>query len=132
MTTVPMCSERKWFRVLPLALVMGSIFFLSHQPGGSFSLPKITHIDKLLHCLLYAVLGLTAIAALPTQFRQRTVLASSMVVLFCLGYGISDEFHQSFIPGRTSDVFDVMADGAGGVLAVVCAWGWGGRRWRGE
>jgi VanZ family protein len=128
-----MCSEKKWFRVLPLALVMGSIFFLSHQPGGSFSLPKITHIDKLLHCLLYAVLGLTVIVALPPQFRQRrTVLASSMVVLFCLCYGISDEFHQSFIPERTSDVFDVMADGAGGVLAVVCAWDWGGRRWRGE
>ena len=28
-------------------------------------------------------------------------------------YGISDEFHQWFVPGRTADVHDVMADAIG-------------------
>ena len=124
-----MYPERYWLRLLPVTLVMGSIFFLSHQPGNSFSLPKIENIDKLLHCLLYAVLGLAALWALSPQFRQkRPVLAAVGIVLFCLFYGITDEFHQSFIPGRSCDVFDVMADASGGVLAVICGWGW--RRWR--
>ena len=114
--------------MLPVTLVMGTIFFLSHQHGGSFSLPKISNIDKVLHCLLYAVLGLAALWALSPQFRQqRPVMAGVGVVLFCLVYGISDELHQSFVPGRSCDIFDVMADVSGGVLAVVCGWGW---RWR--
>jgi len=122
-------AERKWLRVLPVTLVMGIIFFLSHQPGSSFSLPKIVHVDKLLHCLLYAVLGLAAFIALQPQFLQeRPLLASGSVVLFCLFYGITDEFHQSFIPGRNGDVFDVLADASGGVLAAVGGWGW--RWWR--
>jgi len=120
-----MYPERCWLRLLPVTLVMGSIFFLSHQPGSSFSLPKIENIDKLLHCLLYAVLGLAALWALSPQFQQeRPILAGVGIVLFCLFYGITDEFHQSFIPGRSCDVFDVMADASGGVLAVVCGWGW--------
>ncbi len=129
MIAVPRCSESKWLRVVPVTLVMGTIFILSHQPGGSFSLPKVSNIDKLLHCLLYAVLGLAALLALPPQFRQqRPVMAGVGVVLFCLLYGISDEFHQSFIPGRSCDVFDVLADVSGGVLAAVCGWGW--QLWR--
>ena len=129
MTAVPRYLERKWLRVLPVTLVMGIIFILSHQPGGSFSLPKISNIDKVLHCLLYAVLGLASLWALSSQFRQqRPVLAGVGVVLFCLLYGISDEFHQSFIPGRSCDVFDVLADAYGGVLAAGCGWGW--QLWR--
>ena len=129
MTVAPICSGNVWLRRLPVTLVMGVIFFLSHQPGGSFSLPKIINIDKVLHCLLYAVLGLTALWALPPQFRQqRPVLAGVGVMLFCLFYGITDEWHQSFIPGRSCDIFDVMADASGGVLAGVCGWGW--QLWR--
>ena len=129
MTAVPRYSGIDWLRVVPVTLVMGTIFFLSHQPGSSFSLPKIVHIDKLLHCLLYAVLGLAALLALPPQFRQlRPILASSAVVLFCLFYGITDEFHQSFIPGRNCDAFDVLADASGGLLAAICGWGW--QLWR--
>jgi VanZ family protein len=33
-------------------------------------------------------------------------------------YGITDEFHQSFIPGRTADALDVAADVAGGLLGT--------------
>ena len=125
MTAVPRCLDRKWLRVVPVTLVMGIIFFLSHQQGSNFALPKIVPIDKLLHCLLYAVLGLAALMALPPLFRQqRPLLASSLVVLICFFYGITDEFHQSFVPGRNCDVFDVLADASGGVLAAVCGWGW--------
>jgi VanZ family protein len=107
---------------------MGSIFFLSHQPGDSFSLPDIINIDKALHALVYTILGLAAFLALSPSLQQRhPLLSSGAVVLFCLLYGITDEFHQSFIPGRCSSGGDLIADTLGGVLAVI-VW-WGGQRW---
>lgn len=122
-------GQGPWLRLLPLSLVMGTIFVLSDQPGTSFSLPDIVNIDKVLHCLVYTALGLTALWALPPRFRrQRPLPASVVVVLFCLGYGLSDEFHQSFVPGRFASLGDLVADTVGGLLAVALCWGW--RLWR--
>lgn len=124
-----MARQTHVYRLIPLFLAMGALFYQSHQTGDSFTLPDINHIDKVLHCLAYAVLGCTFLFALPPQWRQqRPVPASWATVVFCLLYGISDEFHQSFIPGRFAGIDDVAADFAGGVLAVAAYWAW--RRWR--
>jgi VanZ family protein len=40
-------------------------------------------------------------------------------VVFCAAYGVSDEFHQSFVPGRDATVWDVLKDVVG---AVIGAW----------
>lgn len=118
-----------WLRCVPTILVMGFIFLLSHQPGDSFSLPDVVNIDKVLHCLIYTALGLTALFALPPDWRrQHPIKAGIAVVLFCLCYGVTDEFHQSFVPGRMPSCADVAADALGGLLAVV---GWSGHDvWR--
>ncbi len=44
------------------------------------------------------------------------------VIIFCSFYGVFDEWHQSFVPGRNSDVFDWLADTMGGVFAAGIAW----------
>ncbi|MCL1979693.1 MAG: VanZ family protein [Proteobacteria bacterium] len=117
------------YRLIPLLLAMGALFYQSHQPGDSFTLPDISNIDKLLHCGAYAVLGGSFLFALTPQWKRRhPVLAGWAAILFCLLYGIFDEFHQSFIPGRFAGIDDVAADFAGGVLAVAGDWGW--RRWQ--
>lgn len=117
--------RKKGYRLLPATLVMGSIFYLSHQPGDSLSLPDIVNIDKFVHSLAYAVLGLAFLFALPPSRRQRhPFLAGCSTVLFCLLYGVTDEFHQSFIPGRNCSGADVVADGVGGCLAAIANWCW--------
>jgi VanZ family protein len=111
--------------MLPVILVMAGIFYQSHQPGDSFSLPNIINIDKFLHVLVYAVLGLSFLFALPPhRRRQRPFLTGCAVVLFCLFYGAIDEFHQSFIPGRFAGGADLAADAGGGLLAAIGYWGW--------
>jgi VanZ family protein len=40
-------------------------------------------------------------------------------------YGVSDEWHQSFVSGRTSDLLDVAADASGASLAAVVLWACG-------
>ncbi len=110
------------FRFIPLIAVMGIIFFLSNQPGDSLDLPDIPDLDKGLHCIVYGVLALSALFAVPEyKYQANPFWVSFLVVLFCLLYGISDEFHQSFIPGRFPSVLDLVADTIG---AVVVVWIW--------
>lgn len=99
---------------------MAAIFYQSHQPGDSFTLPQVVHIDKLLHLLVYTVLGLAFLYALPPRWRQRRpLMAAATTVVFCFLFGVSDEAHQSFVPGRFADPADLVADTGGGLLAAL-------------
>ena len=44
---------------------------------------------------------------------------SFIVVLLCLLYGITDEYHQSFVEGRTPDLKDLINDTIGATLAMM-------------
>jgi len=44
---------------------------------------------------------------------------SFIVVILCVLYGISDEYHQSFVPGRSPDLLDIRNDTIGAVLAMI-------------
>ena len=115
-----MSPRPPWLRVLPLVAVMTTIFVLSHQPGDTLPLPAVVNLDKLLHLLAYTTLGLCFLLALPPGWRTRRPRAAAVAtVLFCLAYGLSDEFHQRFVPGRFSGVDDLVFDTLGGLLAVV-------------
>lgn len=115
-----MALRYRWYRLLPVTLVMGGIFYLSHQTGDSLALPDIVNIDKFLHCLVYTVLGVSFLYALPPSWRHRhPLLAACATVLFCFGYGISDEMHQFFVPGRFASAGDLLADALGGLLAAM-------------
>ena len=111
-----------WLRVLPMLAVMGLIFYLSHQPGDSLHLPAIPQIDKLAHGTIYLILAVTVVFALPEagkeRWRGRIVL---LTVAICLLYGLSDEYHQSFVPGRTPSGWDLAADTVGATLGAL---GW--------
>jgi len=37
----------------------------------------------------------------------------------------SDELHQTFVPGRTGQVSDVLIDTTGGAIALLAVWLWG-------
>ena len=115
-----MSPRPSWLRVLPLVVVMTLLFVLSHQPGDTLPLPAVVNLDKLLHLMAYTTLGLSFLLALPPDWRTRRPRAMAVcTVLFCLCYGLSDEFHQRFVPGRFSGVDDLVFDTLGGLLAVT-------------
>ncbi len=95
------------------------IFWQSHYPAPK-TLPDFRLKDKLLHITAYALLGVLFCRAL---IADRGVKSRSIAiwgaVLFTTLYGISDELHQFFIPSRTADVMDVLADGVGAVLGSL-------------
>lgn len=118
------------FKIVPLLGVMGTIFYLSHQPGDSFDLPHLIFFDKLLHAVAYGVLAATVLFAAPVWLKRKSLVLTAIVaVIFCFLYGMSDEFHQSFIPGRFVSGWDVVADVFG---ALVVAGFWQRRMRKGE
>jgi len=104
-------------RLIPMACVMGIIFLLSHQPGDSFSLPLFSGFDKLGHMAVYSMLAGATLFAFNSQIRQKSpYIVVCLTVIFCLGYGLSDEFHQSFVVGRFASGGDVVADTMGALM----------------
>ena len=99
--------------------IMGIIFYVSHQPGDFVQLMPITGLDKIMHLVAYGILAAAFLYALhPFARSSNHTVISVMAVIFCVLYGLTDEFHQSFIPGRVVSLLDVVADGLGALLTV--------------
>ncbi len=91
------------------------IFFLSSEstvpgPVGEFNLATPLHV------LEYAILGVLLSAALGLE-KWAVVFA----VLIASVYGVSDEFHQSFVPGRSASLMDAVWDSLGAVVGSASA-----------
>jgi VanZ family protein len=112
---------------LPVALVatlaaMGGIFAMSAQhrvpvPPG-FSAKVISTLGHFsVYCVL-AVLLYWTLTFIMAPGPRRYATAWGLAVL----YGISDEWHQSFVPGRVPDVFDLLTDGIGAAVGLLLIW----------
>ena len=83
------------------------------------ALPLLAVSDKVVHALLYVVLG--ALVARAIDGRRGGTLGVRAVVLAVLwsaAYGVSDEIHQHFVPPRQMEALDVLADAIGAALGV--------------
>jgi VanZ family protein len=92
---------------------MAVIFWLSSRPGSDVP----GRIAPYAHFIAYAVLGALLLHSLsdPSRWVAAAVLASL--------YGITDELHQAFVPGRTPDPTDWIIDTAGALVgAALLAW----------
>jgi VanZ family protein len=112
---------RYWLPVLAYA---GLIFFLSSLPHPETYAPALIRQlgDKLGHAIEYGVLGILCYRA----FRHAAgPWASRYALLFAIvvsvGYGITDEVHQAFVPLREPDGWDLLMDTLGSSLAAL-AW----------
>ncbi len=101
---------------------MAALFYLSHQP--TLPTPALFEgQDKLFHAAAYGVLGFLLLAARPLRSGGYAARQVSASVLLASLYGISDEIHQAFVPGRSSDFLDWAADTGGALLAtLLLAW----------
>ena len=102
----------------PVVLYLGIIFYLS-----SISIPKITipsGYDKVIHIGEYAILAILLYRALYISISSRFLKFTGPLVIFlCFLYGLSDEYHQSFVPDRFSDLNDLMADTTGAIMGTI-------------
>jgi VanZ family protein len=116
---------RIWGPALGWAAV---IFVCSSLPGTAYPRTDVPAADKLVHLFLYGALGALCARALilraarpEARLRLRLVLAAAALAT---AYGITDELHQLFVPFRSADWQDVIADAIGGLIGATLA------RWR--
>jgi VanZ family protein len=107
----------------PVFVVMAAIFAVSslHQPPmpGGVS-------DKWAHTLAYFALGVTVMRAVAGGLSRRVTPRTALIAIAIAAlYGVTDEVHQAFVPGRTPDVTDLAADIVGALLAAAICWAWG-------
>jgi VanZ family protein len=115
--------RRKVYLWGPAVLYMGVIFYVSAQQD--VAIPSAL-TDKSSHSLAYTLLSVLIVRALagglPARISARTAFLG--VVLTTL-YGVSDEVHQMFVPGRSAEVYDLFADAIGGAIGAFACWLWG-------
>lgn len=113
---------------------LGVIFLLSSVPGKSLDSPVP---DYAAHAVEYALLGTLVLRGVNGGLRPAPGVGSTLLMaLLCVAWGVLDEMHQAFVPGRTSTPVDVAYDAVGALLAGVAfpLWRrlpWGPRRIRG-
>lgn len=100
---------------LPVLCVMGVIFYASNTPGKDIP-PLFPYQDIIFHFSVYLALSFLFSRAL-RKTKTNLLLAKIFIfaVVFTVIYGISDEFHQVFVPGRSASAFDVLIDTLGGL-----------------
>ena len=101
---------------------MATIFYLSslHQaplpPGIS---------DKPAHAFGYMGFGFVIARALAGGLPPRITLRQALIGLALASlYGVTDEFHQWFVPGRSADIADWYSDSLGSAIALFACWAW--------
>jgi len=108
---------------LPVLVCAGLIFIAS-----SFPAPEIPGVfpyqDIAFHFIAYLFLALFFARALKNSNTSIKILKLLIFTfIFTVFYGISDEFHQMFVPGRSVSGFDVFIDGIGGFCGgLVYIW----------
>ncbi len=105
----------------PVVLYALAIVYLSSQSYPAQQLPSFIFSvnDKFLHACEYGVLGILLYRA----FKYTTPTNGNMglAIICVIAFGISDEFHQWFVPQRQADIWDLVADTFGAAFLIL---GW--------
>lgn len=114
-----------WGPVIVYAAAIFAASSVSHPP-----MPAAVS-DHTLHGWAYAGLSALILRALAGGRRRGVTARRALLAAFMAAvYGLSDELHQMFVPGRLFDLHDVAADAIGAAAAAVTGYVVGRARWR--
>jgi VanZ family protein len=106
--------------VLPAILYALLIYFISSLSTPPAPTYAVEWGDKINHTGAFGLMMLFGFRAFRWLMPNRPIAAQIIAALiFCCFYGASDEYHQSFVPNRTADVMDWIADSTGAIMATI-------------
>jgi len=114
------------------ALYCAGIYWASSRRVPELPNTGLIEIDKVAHAVVFG--GLAFLVAIGLHFSRRAHPPQRLFwvpLLFAAAYGALDELHQHFIPYRTYDPYDWLADVAGAaVMQVILCLAWWRLPWR--
>ncbi|MBC7365904.1 MAG: VanZ family protein [Undibacterium sp.] len=113
MTSVQQSLRGRWV----YALAVAGLIVVASSRSALESGIHVANFDKVVHFSVYGLMGTLVVRALG---RRRWGWAVAIVSLF----GVSDEVHQYFTPGRSMEFADWVADTLGAATAVAGYCGW--------
>ncbi len=118
---LPRRPSRTLLYWLPAAALALLIFILSSTPSTQFPDVDLPNLDKLIHMGVYGLLAACVAFALQGAhgLSKRFTLVATATCIAAL-YGVSDEWHQSFVPSRSPELLDLVADFVGAAIASIC------------
>lgn len=106
---------------MPVILFCLALFIQSSLPAVELPESNTIGFDKLAHFIAYGILMILFFYSLKNQNKSVKLRKYSLeyAFLFTVLYGISDEIHQSFVPFRSADFFDALADFLGAFVVYI-------------
>ncbi len=106
---------------LPALVWMALIFTLSSIPGSTLEKISFPFAHPIAHTMLYGTLYYLCYRALSHHrfgnFKSTFSLLTAFVIVGL--YGASDEYHQSFVPGRTEELKDFLIDLSAALIVLI-------------
>ena len=131
MRWVPVRAARtRWIHWLPAAALMATIWLLSSWRLSGVPMGLVPFRDKGAHALVYAALGFWVAHGVllsvtcPGLRRGRLWVLGGVACAMTVSWGLLDEIHQSFVPGRDASGMDLVADAIGAVVGTLGRVGW--------
>lgn len=121
----------KYWRYVPAVAIMVTIFILSSRTGDEMNswlpwaqkyLPFLTDFNPM-HYVAY--FGLALALAYGLGSLSLTLKGVLLNVAICTLYGLTDEWHQSFVPKRSPDASDLLNDAIGAAASAILVYGFG-------
>ncbi len=106
---------------LPALSWASMIFYMSTKTIHRVPWWWFENADKVIHFILFGTLSVFVFFALKVGHQMRFALAAVLAVVISSAYGGSDEIHQLYTAGRTSDPRDWMADTLGACIVFLFA-----------
>ena len=98
---------------------------ITHSNPSATKLAKASQLinapmRKVMHASVYLVLAFFIILLMNIILNNKHYwIALIITMILCVGFAISDEYHQTFVSGRTGQVLDVCIDSAGAICGAL-------------
>jgi VanZ family protein len=104
----------------PVFLWMAFTFGLSSIPGDTFSKVLVPNVSGMAHAIEYSILGILLFRGFMRSLRGKTLLLSIFLAFgSAVLFGISDEWHQTFVSGRFFELEDLTVDALAAILGIL-------------
>ena len=108
----------RWPYYILVGAYCSFIFWMSSQTDPPTPEPLFPQFDKLEHMAAFGVLCGMVLVGMKRSGRHHALRSLVWIpVLFTIAFGLTDEFHQAFVPGRNVDPFDIVANTSGALIA---------------